>query len=231
MRESDHISRKDLSPFLIHWCRSKEQFYKIIQSTKIIPHASEFTFNNPVSCFTETPIDCLIDFENNSKHKTKFWKDWSPFGFLIEKIKFHQSYNGLPVIYSPGSDLEKLKKIGYDWRLVPLNTNFNEKNRVLPYEEQYSNYVWQREWRTQNEIDLSDNHIKIIVPNISELEEFKRVHIEKYHQSCDCTCNYEHTLIQGCDLLNEEKWTKINGTCPDKTKFPYVLIDLKLNES
>ncbi len=231
MREKDHLERKDLSPFLIHWCKSKDKFYDIISSQKINPHASEFTFGNAVSCFTETPIDCLINFETNSKCDSKFWKDWSPYGFLIDKIKLHKTYAGLPVIYSPGEDLKQFKKIGIDWRLVPLNTAFKDNNNELPYQERYSNYVWQREWRTQRQIPISDDNIKIILPNNTGIEEFKRIHIEKYHESCDCTCNYSHTLINGVDLLKEDQWTNIKGTCPERAEFPYVLIDLKLNKS
>lgn len=230
MRDKDHILRRDLSPFLIHFCRSKDKFYEIIATRSIQPSSSKYTFNKSVICFTEAPIDCLIDFEVGAKCESKFWEKWTPYGFLIEKKFFHNEFNGLPVIYSPGTDRDKFKEIGQDWRLVLLNTTWNENMKDLPVEDKYSNYVWQREWRTQKTIPLSNKHIKLILPNEVEIEEFKRRHIETYHPECDCTCNYQHTLINGSDLLEEEKWETINRTCQESSKFPYVLIDLKLKQ-
>jgi hypothetical protein len=145
MREPDHINRIDLSPFLIHFCKSEKTFYDIIYSGHLMPNSSKWTFNHEVLCFTETPISCLVDFNTNELCKTKFWNGWKPHGFMIEKNVFHNKFEGLPVVYSPGSEIKKFNKIGEGWRLVSLNTTFQEEAESN-IENRYSNYLWQREW-------------------------------------------------------------------------------------
>jgi hypothetical protein len=101
-------------------------------------------------CFTEAPLPALCESFANQIPASRYL----PFGVMFDK-PFVFAHGGLPVIYQPDDNFDKLDQ-SMRWRHVryePINS--------IPID-----FTWEREWRIQcEEFCFTPNEAIIILPD------------------------------------------------------------------
>ncbi|HHT0592600.1 TPA: hypothetical protein ACTXXA_001565 [Legionella anisa] len=182
-------NRPDLSDFVFHWCKSKNQDFdeafqsllEIIKDKKIVGRSTNVKGDWKVVCFTEAPLKAVSSLSHGH---------YLPFGIAIFK-KLLFSKGGRPVIYQPKTDYELLAD-EIKWKHVSYDPN--RKN--------FCDFTWEREWRIKADyFDLNEDDITIVVPSQeweSKLENHYKIdQVEKHYL-------YETLIGPGCGPLPEQ---------------------------
>ncbi len=229
------MSRIDHCTNLIHFTKGKkiktnyEEAYQTLK--KIITEKTIISSNRMISgkhnciCFTETPAKCLT---NDGLLDAKYFSRYTPFGIQFSKKQIFNN-DGRPVIYSTKSEyiLEE-KNDNLNWRYVTYDPNDDGK----------SDFTWEREWRIKSQkLTFENSEVKLLFPNITWINRFILEHDIEYHRSginanCDaCFCTREAKIYNFVDLVKPETCEFISGTCPDNSKFPWILINMNEKDS
>ncbi len=97
-------------------------------------------------------------------------------------------------------------------------------------------FTWEREWRINTQkIQINPSEAKLVFPNLNWIERFIEEHEKEYHSlstevDClECFCTRQATILNFTDFLKDEQCESLSGTCPDPTKFPWILINMNEN--
>lgn len=171
-------------------------------------------------CFTESPARCLT---NGGELDTKYFSRYTPFGLQYCKKDVFKN-GGRPVIYSTKEEAIKQKdNADLNWRFVSYD----------PAQDGKLDFTWEREWRIfKDRIPVKPEITKLVFPNLTYINRFIEEHEKEYHglepddECVECFCTREATIINFRDFLDNEECENLIGTCPDPSKFPWILINM-----
>lgn len=170
------MARTDLSENLIHFTKgaTREDAFKnllaIIQDGTIFANNGMIKGELNCVCFTEAPIEALDE---------KYYERYSPFGILLPKEYIYEQ-GGRPVIYQADEEYsilpDKIK-----WRHVRYE-----------YSPKRYDWTWEREWRINKNVDISEKTAIIVVLDnswaqrlLAEHEEIQEQNAYSYSQVLD----------------------------------------------
>lgn len=182
-------TRKDISPFLIHFTKGDDlndafgNLLSIIDSQIIFGSNGMIKGDYNCVCFSESPIESIPNGLINADNYSKY----SPFGILVPKEwLFYQG--GRPVIYQTSEEYEQLSE-NNKWRHVTYNPTTNPP----------IDFSWEREWRIKtNELYVDPMYCSIVVPDGSWAESI----ISRHEEEQDWEVR-KYKLIFNDDILAE----------------------------
>ncbi|HLF64181.1 MAG TPA: hypothetical protein VI603_10525 [Saprospiraceae bacterium] len=200
--------------------KAYENLKKIVSEQTIVGSTGMILGKLKCVCFTESPVRCLT---NSGQLDTHYFSRYTPFGIQLPK-KTVFNFGGRPAIYSLRSEYEHIKQIDeVNWRYVSYDPNLDGD----------LDFTWEREWRIRTDnIIIDPNEAKLVFPNIDWINRFIDEHERDFHgvdidDDCEeCYCTREATILNFTDFLQEGQCEYLTGTCPDPSKFPWILINM-----
>lgn len=214
--------RPDISKFLIHLTRPKDDEEKAYQNLKSIVERrsiekSKYRVGGEnIVCFTETPIGCiksaggLLNYTNYTRY--------SCFGIVFYKSDIYLK-EGRPVLYMEEKYYQDLPE-PLKWRFEKFEPTFSSVK---------FDFTWEREWRVISDYDFQNDYYEVIVPSIEWGERLKqeldneqieiyddcrnsKIAYLNYDELCDNTCELD---IDDCPPPEEfdKSIICIDGTC------------------
>ncbi|MBE4463013.1 hypothetical protein [Vibrio parahaemolyticus] len=155
--------REDISYNLVHLCKgdgnneakrrenAAKSFLDIVTSEKLVGGTGFIKGQYKCICMSETPPKTLANILSQ-KEGSEF--KYQPYGIMFEKSYIY-SLGGLPAIYSPEADFDKLHD-DHKFRHVTFDLTTNP----------VSDFSWEREWRLKiDELTLDPNKVWLVVPD------------------------------------------------------------------
>lgn len=189
--------REDLSDYLFHFTKGKDAFYNL---EKIVSDgAIKDINNNGYICFTEAPLNMLKSYFEYIRKTYSVATILAPYGVGLKKEQMFQ-LGARPVIYGKPEEINELPE-ALRWRFVGIN---------LPY----SDWLWQREWRiNQNEVLLSDDMILVTQDQDEQLLFWDIIIDNPYNEEIDESMidfkmRYKSISIKELDLYHTKQELK-----------------------
>lgn len=174
-----HDKATDLSPWLVHLARTREDLVSILQE-RVIKASGPFGIGrdydhvedqHKVVCLTEVPLHEL--------HRMTVKRPW---GIIFDKEQLRARWNAQPVWYINAQSPQwtalssSMKEVGHDstaaiWKLTPFIDLVRARSDEKPYD-----WRWEREWRVQGDLSFDFSDVDMILGNEGdELESLKEV--------------------------------------------------------
>lgn len=204
--------RTDMSYFLIHFTQGDDEvafqnLKSIISSKRISADNRLIRGGHMVSCFTETPLDCIREI-GGIKNETGHTK-YAPYGVMFSKKDVYQR-GGRPIIYSE-SDHYDLLHPTLQWRFMRYEPTFEKYKGV--------DFSWEREWRIPGNFEFSNIRYWVVVPSIEVGEKLKsELNQEAISIYLDCQ-NQAIEYIDYTDWRNDDDCIEEDRECPPPEQF------------
>jgi len=208
--------RSDISFNLLHFTKGGDEeaafknLLKIIADRKIEARTTSDKVGDVV-CLTETPFACIQ--ENNGFKSCSGFSFTSCFGILFTKSYLYQDYGARPVLYMESDFIASLDT-NLKWRAQIFQPKF------IPFylDKNQRDYHWQREWRTNRDINLDNEHYHIIIPSDKWLDRLQ-TELEKIGKTIYDNCikekklDYDEYCEECSDCNDPEDFLKQNIIC------------------
>ncbi|WP_269243094.1 hypothetical protein [Flavobacterium limnophilum] len=233
----NEFKRPDLSSTLIHFTKGEnddeafENLYSILIDKCINATKFKSLEDNEIVCLTETPLKIIMEygFTNHTNYS-----NYRKFGLMFDKEEIYKIYSGRPALYLEKKCFNKLSN-DLKWRFALFEPSF--KYKELP-KKPFIDFTWEREWRVQGDLYLSDcdNNFIVLVPNLfykNKLEDKIRDYFTNKFEDCNVEnprylYELEYDYIEGIyfqkEIENEEN-CECNVFDPDDNILNIILLD------